>query len=743
MSMQPANPAADQALERAERLYAHLPAIYRIRDQQLTPAADGDEPRRGPLFELLRVLAEGADAIEVDIARLYEAAFIETCPNWVVPYIADLVGYRPVDELGATDAATRSAALSQALTSRREVANTIYLRRRKGALHLLEQLARLVAGWPARAVEGFERVALLHSDRRYPAGHGRMADARDGHALGQLGGPFERFTRLAHAREPERPFAGQSGPDTAQSASRPTLGGITLYVWTTQSFPVTFAVPRRLGDGRLTFDPTGATVPLAINPTPEPRPVDIADELNVPVRLRAQTLVKHKRTLYGPGLSLCVYRDTGSGFKPVPAEEILVADLPDRDDGWGRYPHEKRDDQQGAAREQITIDPERGRLVASGAGALRVSYHYGFSAALGAGEYGPGSPPSEEAIRASDLERFGGQPGLAEAISRWSKGGAPIELSGSGVYRLAPAIARALGKGERLHIDDEQALRLRAAPFSRPLVDLRPPGGEDELNIAVGSGGKVVLEGLLLTGGRLVFTGGLKALTLRGCTLAPANSPWRPLELAGATAPELTVTVENSIICGPFLACAPVPAGTKLKVVLKHSIVLGSSEAEVVLGTQGAAIDLDARDCTVIGSVHLRRLVARNSIFAGDVHAHPDDPEGASDTGKSLTAKHCYLRPAGSSAQRRIWREYAKLDHCVPEPETPDLRPHFVATAYGHPQLGRLHLSCPAEIARGADDGGELGVYHDLYLPQRRAVLAARLEEYSVAALSPQLVIVE
>lgn len=73
-----------------DRLYELLPAIHRIRD-----AEQGE-----PLKALLRVIAEQVNLVEDNIARLYDDWFIETCEDWVVPYIADLVGYRQIHEAG-------------------------------------------------------------------------------------------------------------------------------------------------------------------------------------------------------------------------------------------------------------------------------------------------------------------------------------------------------------------------------------------------------------------------------------------------------------------------------------------------------------------------------------------------------------------------------------------------------------------------------------------------------------------
>jgi len=115
-----------------ERLYNLLPAIYRIRD-----AEQGE-----PLRALLGVVEEEFLAIEQDIAGLYEDLFIETCDEWVIPYIGDLLNVHGVHPISARAGSLRSY-----------VANTIAYRRRKGTAAVLEQVARDITGWPAHAVE--------------------------------------------------------------------------------------------------------------------------------------------------------------------------------------------------------------------------------------------------------------------------------------------------------------------------------------------------------------------------------------------------------------------------------------------------------------------------------------------------------------------------------------------------------------------------------------------------------------
>jgi hypothetical protein len=44
-------------------------------------------------------------------------------------------------------------------------------------------------------------------------------------------------------------------------------------------------------------------------------------------------------------------------------------------------------------------------------------------------------------------------------------------------------------------------------------------------------------------------------------------------------------------------------------------------------------------------------------------------------------------------------------------------------------------LGCPDEIRRGAEDGAEMGVFHDLYQPQRTDHLQQRLDAFQPASM--------
>jgi len=122
-----------------EDLIKLLPLVHRQRD--------ADASRAGVLAALIEVLGEQGDVVAADLGQLYDDWFIETCADWVVPYIGDLLGVRLLHPVGP--GAGRARAL---------VANTLDYRRRKGTVAGLEQLAYDVTGWPVAAEEYFTRL---------------------------------------------------------------------------------------------------------------------------------------------------------------------------------------------------------------------------------------------------------------------------------------------------------------------------------------------------------------------------------------------------------------------------------------------------------------------------------------------------------------------------------------------------------------------------------------------------------
>jgi len=348
-----------------DRLYELVPVVYRLRDAE----------QGYPLRALLQVIAEQANLIEDDIARLYENWFIETCDDWVVPYIGALVGYQPV--AAAVDTGRRGAPAAL-MSSRREVANTIRFRRRKGTASLIEELARAVSGWPARATEFYRQLGVTQNLNFLHLGRGRTAELRDGDALDDLDGAFDE---MAHAvdlrRVGSRHFPGRDNV--------PDFG---VFIWRLKSYTVTQTQAychEEVSPSCYSFSPLGNDTPLYTNPAAAP-PSAAADlRLPVPVRRRrfeareidetSGKLVSGVPFYYGEGKSLTIW--TGSPPAKFPIKQIVPTDLSD----WSYRP----------LPDQIAVDPQLGRIKfapgQSRKNPVWVSYSYGFSADMGGGEY--------------------------------------------------------------------------------------------------------------------------------------------------------------------------------------------------------------------------------------------------------------------------------------------------------------------------------------------------------------------
>lgn len=177
-------------------LFERLPEIYRTRDAEVVPP--------NQLRAYLAAIEAPFGALHEHIAQLYEDLFIDTCDDWVVPYLADLLGTTHLK--------------GDPRTLRADVADTIALRRRKGTLGAIERLAVNLTGWACRAVELRENLGWtqhLNHQRpdaggeppyadpaltRFHIPRGGTAPIRDPAALALLGTPFDRFAYTADVK---------------------------------------------------------------------------------------------------------------------------------------------------------------------------------------------------------------------------------------------------------------------------------------------------------------------------------------------------------------------------------------------------------------------------------------------------------------------------------------------------------------------------------------------------------------
>jgi hypothetical protein len=700
-----------------DRLFNLLPRHIRRRDAEAG----------GPLRAVLAVLGEQVDVVASGIEQLYDDWFIETCAHWAVPYIGDLVGYRALRGYG--DAAAANAGglgVATRLSPRRDVAATVALRRSKGTLTLLGDIAALTADWHARPVEfgplaaATQPVRLFSGEpaavrRRALAAGGRLADLRQGTLLDLIGSPFDEIARTAEMpRISSRRRQGRYG-----------LAEIGLFVWRLKPYSVTHAPGYRVDPARgdFTFSVLGASTQLVTNPLPLPvmgqvgtsahhPSAQLAGPDNVPGFITRRMLADRLADYYGPGKSLAIWRDDQR--EPVPLAAIVAADL----SGWAYRPRQH----------QVAVDPELGRI-AFGADhmperGVRVTYRYAFSADMGGGEYprSLATAPTPQTYRVGPGQRF---QRISRAYEQWrhdnADGGRPeavIEITRSLAYEERMEFA--VGPGERLEV--------RAADGARPVLRLLDWNADrpDALLVrgagpADRPGGQVVLNGLLITGRGLHVSGPLGSLVIRHCTLVPGWSLEQHCEPVHPERPSIVLEhttaclqVERSIV-GRILVIADETAADPVPVHIADSILDATAQDREALSgpdRQLAYAILHSHRSTIVGEVHAHAIqIASDSIFDGRVNV----------ARRGVGCLRFSYVPPGSRTPRRY------------QSQSEHVRPVFTGTRYGTPGYGQLAIGCAPEIARGAEDGAEMGAFHDLFQPQREDNLITRLAEFSPA----------
>jgi hypothetical protein len=681
----------------ADRLYLLLPAVYRIRDEQ----------QGKPLRALVSLIAQELEALEENVEQLYDDQFIETCEEWAAPYIGDLIGYRPLHRASAAVASRRA-----------EVANTIGYRRRKGTAAMLEQLARDVTDWPARAVEFFEQLAttqyMNHVRLHAPA----TADLRSTPRMLQQGGPFNTVAHTAEMRRPE------------MGAGRYNIPNIGLFLWRLQPFRLSdIPLTRHRGDAtgrKFRFNPLGADQPLFRRPVTQTvishiaEPANVPDAINLRLMARAVKAAATDPTVaddYGDGDSIVLSRPNAEPAKPpiaIDVASIRVCDLRDVPGGWA---HE--DTVATVNQDKISIDPQLGRVLlgTNVSGPILCTFHSGFSRPIGGGEY---ERSLDAGSTATELSAHRGEP-LQPHLTAIASGGRLV-INDSLTYAQTPVFevdgVTGLGAPGRVVV-------VTARNGARPLI---ASGGPIELHI--GKRGRLVLEGLVISGGALQLAATNddepRELVLRHCTLVPGLSLNTDGSAALPGAPSLTVSHPFATVTLQQCIVGALQVNGDAQVNLVDCIVdAGSPEAPAFEGTAPGepGAEMTIRDSTVIGKVHVTLMhLSSNCIFFARLKA--------SDTWKAPVwaerkqegcVRFCWV-PPGSLVPRRF--------RCVPDDGNPDPLPQFTSLRYGAPAYAQLRGTTAKVIREGAEDGGEMGVMHPLHQPQREANLRVRLDEY-------------
>lgn len=729
-----------------DRLYALLPEMYR----------DADAGQGFPLRALLHLIGGQVELVRGDIQQLWDNFFAETCQQWAIPYIGDLVSNKALHDIDLAQDETTAKSLFTDLAgpnlrpispirTRADVAKTIYYRRRKGTAAMLQELASDVTGWGAHVVEFFQLLTWTQN-----MNHFRLASTgcTDLHAVSdcvKVNGPFDSASHVVDVRA------------IAQSEGWYNVPNLGFFLWRLESFPLTYVRARQIAASgwRYTFSPLGNSVPLYACGDRQQRPAGIDPELLVPEAIppsgffddlaawNALPIPRPHHSIYYddsgkyPDWSITVYEQAAGGtpITPVDLADITCVNL----GGWTALPRPTDN--------KIGIDVKRGRLIVGNLRApatIFVSYRYGFSAHLGGGTYPDRKKWIVPITSAEQVIDVTANDDLNTALNTWATNpprNTIIRITDNDTHTLT----------NPLTLDPKKWLVIQAEsddPGYRPHI--QPQNGVIEITGA-NPGSSLTLSGLLIEGG-INLDQDIEKLRILHCTLVPGRTIAE--ESAPAPGPSLTVSasagghtintktdVEIAFsICGPLRIPETVDG-----LWLLDSIVDGSSGQPAIsnaAGTNGPRATIERS--TILGPSFFRKFdLCSDSIFT--------------DT---ITVEDCVagcLRFSFAPPGSQVPQQY----HCQPSFEIATeidatklaaqqsgqvlppgwdtqltasiqewLVPGFETTVYGFPQYCQLRLSAPVQIRAGASDGAEMGAFNLLKQPQRETNLRIRLDEY-------------
>ena len=702
----------------ADKLWALLPDVYRAQDTDQFEA-------NGPMRELVNRIGAQIANVRRNIDRLWEDQSIETCDDWVIPYIGDLLATNLVPGLDPAG-------------QRLDVANTISYRRRKGTVGVLEQIATNITGWDTKVVEFFRRLGRTRHGLDPPIGQpllpgdavaqlqqaeglvgavtrtgiGGLADLRNVYGASNARTAFDEYFYTADLR---------AGDGTTGWYNIPCLG---VFLWRLRSFlagPVTPVAVHGCPDW-YTFDPTGRDVPLfAATRSADtlgdgwvsPQQVQLATPIS-------QALLDANAAAYDPATtSASALLNQLLQLYPNP-DVMLVEDVAT---GEALPPG------------RVLLRPERGRFRVEGSpppGPVVAKYCYGFSSQIGAGPYdrrvngaAVPTPAPIVSVQAGEnaLTTHGAIPGAGTLVI-----GGSLTCDGPNTVTAA------------------SVLTLQAAIQACPLIRLAP---DTTWTIHGTPGATLVLDGLFVSGGDVVLTGSFDTVTLNCCTFDPgteaspgalAASPPGDFALSAdlrALRPtklwiEATITTLSAAQCilGPIRTRA---AGTVATLSLSDSIVQG-----LVDGDDGTALNfsdgtVSLSRCTVLGPTVLHQVDVSESILRNVAQA-------------DNTQDGCVRFSAWASGST-LPRKYESVS-------IPAGAGLFTSTDFGQPGYAQLLASAdnsilsatggpaaagaPAPtIIAGAADGSEMGCFAGDKNPQKLRGLLLKFQEYMPAGLVP------
>jgi hypothetical protein len=660
-----------------KRLYDLIPAIYRTLD------AEGERP-----LEALATVAQSLfDALDTNVGALYANWFIETCDDWAVPYIADLIGVSGLQ-----------SALANLPTQRARVADTLLYRSRAGTAGALARACGNASGWPAVVLEDFQRTVVSANLRISTQLVPQTAAIRDTAAMAVLSTPFSRTPATVTVTSPPAATEAENTPKVTLSALPPHSGTLSIAFWRLAAFALERVEAKPLGEGLFSLHPMGVTMPLVQYPK---APQDHTQQLKasqVPSHVTPDAL---RRCLAAGGggadLPFAVYDHAG-----MPIRNFQVAAL---------------DGRMTVGPREALIDPRLGRValgsdLLGGQHTVWTDHCWGAAGKIGGGPYhrdmagaiAPEGPApiivakapwlqnafivDDQSAASNALPKAYPPAELADRLNTVDANGTTILLiCDNGRYRLPDGLKLNIGGGH---------LCIVALPGTRPCI-------EGDLHLS-GAAASVRLDGLLWEGS--ITLSGTVDLHVADCTIGrplAGRNGFQPAILASPPAASRMpqhIDIRNSIV-GPLR----LPAGPVITIA--DSIV-------------------DAGDGVAIGGREDRHpgplLELRRATVFGDVTATPAEWSDTIITGR-LDHGH---GPIQSAPPRCFLGRPADL---------PIIPLEWWARRYGMAGYGLPSTHNPPLVAAGGTCGQSLGAFHNTLDRQRELNLSPVLDELAVPGM--------
>jgi hypothetical protein len=392
-------------------------------------------------------------------------------------------------------------------------------------------------------------------------------------------------------------------------------------------------------------------------------------------------------------------------FVPVARELIVSGDLAGFTVSSG-----------GVAKEWV-VDPRRGRLLWVGSGAAPqplVSYHYGFSANIGAGGY--------------DRSKS-----LKSPLTRVISGGGAIQTSAPGSPNflppggINPGVAQILDSDNYSPIDNRNEitrLEFRAANRRRPY--LRITHNWQLTSIAAGES-ELILDGLWIgaTGAFSIrLLGDYKSVTLRHMSLDPGGTDAfgnaiRPVPLIIRGNVEKLI-IDKSIV-GPIRVEG---SGELTNLEIIDSIVDGQNSVRPAISVPVGKVTM--RRVTVFGEVEVEWLDASETLITGF-------------TNVINTQEGCFRFSAVIERQDPLnpLSPHSRVPHPYESYFVKDFPGTFTSRVFSQPGYAQLSESAPSFLHRGAENGSEIGAFSSLLNPIKLDSLRAKVDEFAPFGLLP------